>query len=141
MTTKLKTKDEELELFEGSRTQSAGQAWHAFLDAEQKSRQAERNNPAFQSSKHLAKINGVLDVIKKHSGKKHLFELVDYYRNSRERGFTVIKTKFGFNTKTLKIKDINKDLQPFGVDKIVGVRCTKPGHVNLKININLKGGQ
>ena len=141
MATRLKTKDEELELFEGSRTQSAGQAWHAFIDAEQKSRQAEKNNPAFQSSKHLAKINGVLDVLKKHSGKKHLFELHDFYKNSRSRGFTVIKTIFGFNQRTLNIKGMNKDLQPFGVDKIVGVPCRKPGHVNLKININLKGGQ
>jgi hypothetical protein len=137
MATRLKTKDEELDVFEGSRTQTAGQAWHAFLDAEQKSRQAEKNNPAFQSSKHLAKINGVLDVLKKHSGKNQLFELYDYYKNSRERGFTVIKTIFGFDRRTYNNQKMKLDLTQFGAELKNGVPCKKPGHLNLLIHIKL----
>lgn len=137
MATKLKTKDEELELFEGSRTQTAGQAWHAFLDAEQRSREAERNNPAFQSSEHLKKINGVLDVLKKHSGKKLLIEYVDYYKNSRGRGFTVIKTIFGFDRRTYNNQKMKLDLTQFGAELKNGVPCKKPGHLNLLIHIKL----
>ena len=139
MATRGRTKDEELKMFEGFSTQSSGQAWNAFNDAEQRSREAEQNNPAFHSSKHLKKINGVLDVLRKYAGKTQLFELVDYYKNSRDRGFTVIKTIFGFDMKTFNIKNIKKNLKSFGVEDkdIVGTKCKKPGHINLKINIHL----
>ena len=137
MATLLKNKNEELDIVQGNTTQSSGQAWYAFNDADQRSREAEKNNPAFQSSKHLAKINGVLDVLKKHSGKNQLFELYDYYKNSRERGFTVIKTIFGFDRRTYNNQKMVSDLAQFGAELKNGVPCKKPGHLNLLIHIKL----